>query len=361
MSNKLFQNLINQMSDVIKRNMGVMDETGMIVAAVEEERAGEVLLEVPREIPEDTEILTVDGVTLLPLRNKQHVDYFVYVAGADEAAEQAARVLGISLDNLLLYYDDKYDKGYFIKNILLDNILPGDIGIKARELHVDLDARRAIFLIRTYEKSEVYISELIENLFPTRNKDFIFSIDEYNSVLVKEVREDTDNKELEKIASIIVNTLNSEAMLKVHVGVGNIAKHVKDLARVYKEAQVALDVGKIFESENPIMMYNNLGIGRLVYQLPTTLCELFLDEVFEKDSLDALDEETLMTINKFFECNLNVSETSRKLFVHRNTLVYRLNKIQKITNLDLRIFDHAIIFKIATMVRQYLDSTHLGY
>ena len=119
---------------------------------------------------------------------------------------------------------------------------------------------------------------------------------------------------------------------------------------------MAIEVGKVFENDKMIVHYDNLGIGRLIYQLPTTLCEMYLNEVFKKNSIDSLDQETLYTINKFFENNLNVSETSRKLFVHRNTLVYRLEKIKKLTGLDLREFDHAIVFKVALMVKKYLSS-----
>ena len=154
----------------------------------------------------------------------------------------------------------------------------------------------------------------------------------------------------------IADTLNSEFYAKVTIGIGTVVENIKDLARSYKEAQVALEVGKVFDTEKNIISYENLGIGRLIYQLPTTLCEMFLQEVFKNGSLDNLDRETLLTIQSFFENNLNVSETSRKLFVHRNTLVYRLEKIRKITGLDLREFDHAITFKVALMVKRYLTT-----
>ena len=148
----------------------------------------------------------------------------------------------------------------------------------------------------------------------------------------------------------------SELLSKTEIGIGTVAPTLKDLAVSYKEAQSAINIGKMFDVERDVMSYENLGIGRLIYQLPTTLCELFLGEVFRKGSIEELDQEILFTIQKFFENNLNVSETSRQLYVHRNTLVYRLDKIQKITGLDLRIFDQAIIFKVAMMVNKYLQS-----
>jgi carbohydrate diacid regulator len=200
------------------------------------------------------------------------------------------------------------------------------------------------------------VYDTIQNLFPGKTKDFVFVIDDHNIVLIKEVKSVDETEEVEKIAKTIVDTIHTEALMKLYVGIGSVVGNIRQLAKSYKEAQVALEVGKVFDTENYIINYDNLGIGRLIYQLPTTLCELFLAEVFKKESIDALDEETIITIKKFFENNLNVSETSRKLFVHRNTLVYRLDKIQKLTGLDLRIFDHAIVFKVAMMVKKYLDS-----
>ena len=159
-----------------------------------------------------------------------------------------------------------------------------------------------------------------------------------------------------KIALTIEKAIQTELGIKTVIGVGSPAKHLRELPDKYKEAQVAIDVGKVFDTEKTIINYENLGIGRLIYQLPTTLCEMFLSEVFKKNPIESLDEETLSIITKFFENNLNISETSRKLFVHRNTLVYRLGKIKKLTGLDLRKFDQAIVFKVALMVKKYLNS-----
>ena len=193
-------------------------------------------------------------------------------------------------------------------------------------------------------------------MFPDRQQDFVLSVNESDIAVVKQITPATERDELIRIARQIEDTLKTELFIKTVIGIGTVAGHLRELADAYKEAQVAIEVGKVFDTEKTIITYENLGIGRLIYQLPTTLCEIFLSEVFKKNSIDTLDQETLFTINKFFENNLNVSETSRKLFVHRNTLVYRLEKIKKLTGLDLREFDDAIIFKVALMVKKYLVS-----
>ena len=270
-------------------------------------------------------------------------------------------VLAISLLTIKQYYDEKYDRSNFIKNVILDNILPGDIYLKARELRFNTDVSRVCMLIKITNKSDVSAYDVIQNLFPDKTKDFIININETDIALVKEIRSDIEMKDLDKLASSIVDTLSSEYYIHCMIGIGTIVVGIKDLARSFKEAQVAMEVGKVFDTEKTIVSYDNLGIARLIYQLPTTLCDMFLKEVFKRGSIESLDHETLFTIQRFFENNLNVSETSRKLFVHRNTLVYRLEKIKKITGLDLREFEDAIVFKVALMVKKYLSSNPVKF
>jgi carbohydrate diacid regulator len=258
-------------------------------------------------------------------------------------------------------YEEKHNKGTFVKNIISDNILPGDVYVRAKELSFDTDIPRAVFLIRQVDKASIAAIELVQNMFPDRQRDFVLSISESDIVLIKEVDSGTEPKELYDLAVSIEETMYGELQVKVVIGIGSPARHLRELADKYKEAQIAIEVGKVFETEKSIINYDNLGIGRIIYQLPNTLCEMFLSEVFKKNPIESLDQETLYTINKFFENNLNVSETSRKLFVHRNTLVYRLEKIKKLTGLDLREFDHAIVFKVALMVKKYLNSQVARY
>jgi len=233
----------------------------------------------------------------------------------------------VSLDQIKQNNDEKFDRSNFVKNVILDNILPGDIYIKSRELHFNNDASRVVFLIRVTQDTDVSVYDVIQNFFPDKTKDLVIDINEKDIALVKEVRPNVDSKDLEKLARSICDTLSTEFYCNAVVGIGTRVTGIKDLAHSFKEAQVALEVGKVFDTEKSIISYENLGIARLIYQLPTTLCDMFLKEVFKRGSIDSLDQETLFTIQKFFENNLNVSETSRKLFVHRNTLVYRLEKI----------------------------------
>ncbi len=356
MSNRLFQGVIYQMKDAFDRIIGVIDENGVVISCSDLGKMGDIRQGVREELSFSSEFMSVGGYTYRYMGTGAKSEYIVFVEGEDKMAEKMSKLLAVSLGNIKGLYDEKYDKGSFIKNIILDNILPSDIYIKSKELHFNTEELRIVFLIKFFGKTDMMPFEMLQNMFPDKSKDYVISVGEYDIVLVKELKAGTEMREIEKMAVNIADTLSTEFYTKVAIGISTMVDNIKDLAKAYQEAQVALEVGKVFETEKNIISYDNLGIGRLIYQLPTTLCEMFLQEVFKKGNFDALDRETLMTIQCFFENNLNVSETSRKLFVHRNTLVYRLEKIRKLTGLDLREFEHAITFKVALMVRKYLDS-----
>ena len=358
MSNSVFQSVIVQLKDISDRTFGVIDTEGCVVSCTDVSLLGERWPDAALKVGNAT-----DGVVTFAQKcfkaivgNSNYFEYAVFCTGDDETAKAFCHVAYIALNDAKTFYEEKHDRGTFVKNIIMDNILPGDIYIRAKELHFATDAPRAVFLIRQVGHSDVATVDVLSGMFIDKLQDFVLSINEMDIAVVKQISGTTTGEELEKMAAAMEETLKNELRIKTVIGIGTVADHLRELADSYKEAQTAIDVGKVFDTEKSIINYENLGIGRLIYQLPTTLCEIFLSEVFKKNSIDSLDQETLFTINKFFENNLNVSETSRKLFVHRNTLVYRLEKIKKLTGLDLRQFDHAIVFKVALMVRKYLTS-----
>ena len=361
MSNRLFQGIIHQMKDAVDRVIGVIDDNGIIISCSDLAKIGGTRQGVRDELSYTSETVMSGGYTYRPIGNGSKAEYIVFVEGEDKQAERLASILSISLGSIKSLYDDKYDKASFIKNVILDNILSSDIYLKSKELHFSNDVMRIVMLIKFVGKNEIIPYQMVQNMFPDKNKDYVISVGENDIVLVKEIKPTFDMKSIEKIAKQISDHFGTEFYTKVSIGIGTAVDSIKDLARSYKEAQVAIEVGKVFDTEKNIVSYENLGIGRLIYQLPTTLCEMFLQEVFKKGSLESLDRETLMTIQCFFENSLNVSETSRKLFVHRNTLVYRLEKIRRLTGLDLREFEHAITFKVALMVKKYLNTKPSKY
>jgi carbohydrate diacid regulator len=353
--------MLPQLSEAAGRVIGVVDEDGCVFASSNPEQAGELLLPDPAAVLPIGEPIAIGGVTYCRFGDLAGMPFAVFAEGADEEAAQLAKLSAVSLGCAEEFAGERYDRMIFIKNVILDNILPGDIYLRTRELHFNNETPRAVLLIRSQGFPEQHVFDAVQKLFPDKSKDFAINVSEADIALVKELLPGTETPELEHLARAIAEAVSPEYELQPFIGIGTIVNTIPELAASYKEAQVSLEVGKVFDQEKKIISYDYLGIARLIYQLPKRLCGMFLQEVFKSGTIDSLDQETLFTIQKFFENNLNVSETSRRLFVHRNTLVYRLEKIKKLTGLDLREFDDAIVFKVALMVKKYLDARPVRY
>lgn len=352
---KVFQSLVYRIKEILDCDTGITDSNGMVIASTRSDEIGSFHEDVLDFINSSEGYLQKDDITLIKVEHQGTLDYIAYARGSGETHKKAMELISLSVENAKLYYEEKYDKNSFIKNILLGNILPGDISIRAKELRVKDDSRRIVYSIRTEKTRDIHAYNVIQNLFPNDAKDFVILLDDQNTVLVKDLKDKELKDDIYRKARIIIDTLNTELMVKASVGIGTEVDRLREISRSFKDAQTALTIGSIFDTDKTIVDYNHLGIGRLIYQLPTTLCKLFLHEVFKDGVYELIDPETMITIQKFFENNLNVSETSRQLFVHRNTLVYRLDKIQKLTGMDLRNFGDAIHFKVSMMVKRYLD------
>lgn len=352
-SNQILQDTIEGIKSITRIDLGVMDTEGKMLASTlkdvdEYEKAVLAFVDSPAE----SQVL--QGHQFFKVFDENQLEYVILAKGETDDVYMIGKIAAFQVQNLLVAYKERFDKDNFIKNLLLDNLLLVDIYNRAKKLHIDVDARRVVFIIETQTEKDTNALETVRSLFSSKTKDFITAVDEKSIILVKEVKPGETYENMAKTANVIVDMLNSEAMTQVHVAFGTFVNEIKEVSRSYKEAKMALDVGKIFYSSKNVIAYSKLGIGRLIYQLPIPLCKMFIKEIFEGRSPDDFDEETLVTINKFFENSLNVSETSRQLYIHRNTLVYRLDKLQKSTGLDLRIFEDAITFKIALMVVKYM-------
>ncbi len=356
MSQNLFKSLVSQYKSVINYPFGVIDDEFYIIAASEESLNNTYRPEIENILSESERIVTDGRTAYKPIYNKNKLEFVLFIENADTEARRLLNVLSISFRSIRQLQDEKINKSTFIKNLLQDSILPSDIYAKAKELRISTDTKRVVYIIKPGAEYVEGLYDILYNMYPAKDIDFIVTIDEETIVLVKEFPDTVTAKEIDAEAQTIRSTVNTEAMCSVKIGIGSLVDTVREIAISFKEAKIAIEVSKVFDTEKDIINYENLGIGRIIYQLPTTLCKKFLDEVFKKGSLEQLDEDTINTIQKFFENSLNISETARKLFVHRNTLVYRLDKIQKNTGLDLREFDDAIIFKVAMMVQKYLSA-----
>ena len=353
-SNQILQNTIEGLKGISRIDFCVLDTEGKALATTFEDTwnyESAVLSFV--ESPADSQV--IQGCQFFKIFDEQQLEYVLLAGGESEDVYMLGKIAAFQVQSLLVAYKERFDKDNFIKNLLLDNLLLVDIYNRAKKLHIDTEAKRVIFIIETSHEKDSVALDNVRNLLSGKSRDFVTAVDEKNIIVVKELADKDGSRELEKMAKEMRHTLRAESEDdKIHIAYGTVVNDIKEVSKSYKEAKLALDVGKIFFDEKDIVAYSTLGIGRLIYQLPIPLCKMFIKEIFEGKSPDEFDEETLTTINKFFENSLNVSETSRQLYIHRNTLVYRLDKLQKSTGLDLRVFEDAITFKIALMVVKYM-------
>ena len=352
-SSQVLQKTLEELKNITKVDLSILNIDGtVLVSTMPDDQVDHATVRQFVESPADSQIL--QDRYFLKVFDDNDVEYVLVSSGSMNDPYLVGRVAVCQIQNLIIAYKERLDKNNFIQNLLLDNLLLVDIYNRAKKLRIDTNARRIVFTVETAGDKDNTALDKIKSLFTGRPQDFITAIDENNVIIVNELKEGEDYAEMNRLARLIADTLQTDQSGQIRVAYGNVVEEIKNVSRSYKESQMALEVGKIFHAEKNVIPYNNLGIGRLIYQLPIPLCKMFMKEVFGEQLPDTFDDETLMTINKFFENNLNVSETSRQLYVHRNTLVYRLEKLQKSTGLDIRVFDDALTFKIAMMVVRYM-------
>lgn len=354
LSNQVLQSSLEGLKAVIRKDITIIDREGKLAAATDE-----TISDVPAEyiksvISSPAENLLIQGNQYFKITDNNIAEYVLIVHDDTEDAFLQGRLATFHVQTLMNAYKDRLDRDNFIKNLLLDNLLLVDIYSRAKKLGIESIATRIVYLVETTVDSDMSALEVLRNLFPDRDKDFVTAVDETSILLVKQIAAGSTPFEIEEIARIILDTLTSEAMKRVRISIGGVASDLKNVSSSFKEARLAQEVGLIFEPAKQIVNYEKLGIGRLIYQLPMPLCKIFINEMFQGFSINDIDDEMYSTVTKFFENDLNVSETSRELFIHRNTLVYRLDKLEKLTKLDLRKFSDAITFKIALMVNRYM-------
>lgn len=352
-SSQVIRTSIEELYMITKVNLCVFDLDGNVVASTfdtNDLQTGMIMDFVAS--PADSQVIGVDH--LLKIRDEGEMTYILMARGNSDDTYMIAKIAVSQIQNLMIAYKERFDRNNFFQNLLLDNLLLVDIYNRAKKLHIEVSVPRVVIIVETGNGKDGTASEFLSGMFSAQSGDYITAVDESNVILIKALDTGEDYETVDQTAQTIVDMMNTEIMMNVRVSYGTIVHELKDVSKSYKEAKMALEVGKIFYVERKVNAYSSLGIGRLIYQLPVNLCKIFIDEIFGENVPMDFDDETLTTINKFFENNLNVSETSRQLYVHRNTLVYRIEKLEKSTGLDIRVFDDALTFKIVLMVANYM-------
>ena len=351
-SNQILQSTIEGLKKISRIDLAIMDTDGKEIAATCDMRScAGGCVEFSRSAADSQEL---QGCQYFKIFDEHQLEYILVVKGTGEDAYMVGKMTAFQIESLLVAYKERFDKDNFIKNLLLDNLLLVDIYSRSKKLRMPTEKNRTVILIQATNCKEVNMQELVKASFGSSTKEFITAVDERDVIILKDLADNETNADIDRYAKSIIDQLTKDGVKGIRIAYGTTVREIKDVSRSYKEAKMAIDVGKIFFGGKQVVAYNELGIGRLIYQLPIPLCKMFIREIFGGRSPEDFDEETLITINKFFENSLNVSETSRQLFIHRNTLVYRLDKLQKSTGLDLRVFEDAITFRIALMVVKYM-------
>ena len=356
MYNEFLQNLVCEIYRAIEKNVGVIDNKSNVIAFSDPKKIDFLQDIVHKEFKSShLNIFTFNVYSCMPVRIAKGETCYVFIEGAEEENEGYIKMINIMLSNMHKKLDGYYEKEFFVKKVLLEGLYENDVEIKAKALNIDLDVKRLVLVVRFLENKNPLSAKLLEEFLNKGEKSFVFQVDVNSLVLIKNIKEGFNDRKILVFANQIINKMASEFSLNVNIGIGSVAQSLKDIANSFKEARMCLDIKSIFKNLGNVVCFNSLGLTRLIYKLPMDVCEDFLSEVLEKETIEKLDDELIRTMSSFFENNLNISETSRKLFIHRNTLIYRLDKIRNLTGLDLRIFEEAIIFKLAIMVQKYLD------
>ena len=352
---QVLQKMVADINRIIKEDCSVWSVEGKCLATTSEETSYvEKDVRSLLEESEDRSVQVSDKTACFVIRHEEDAIYIFAIHRVIDNIAIMGKLCVNQFENMIHLYERKVDRNRFFQQLILDNMLLVDVHSQAKKMNLDVNARRMVFVVESKKKGDNILLETMKGIYDNGKKDVVTSVDESHIILIKTLAKSDTYEDVNKIAKTLVDTLSMEAMVQVRVAYGSIIEELKDVSKCYKEASMALDVGRIFYAHKEVLAYNELGIGRLIHQLPYSLCEMYLDEVFHGNAIDQFDKETLATVNAFFENDLNISETARKMYLHRNTLGYRLDKIQKTTGLDVKKFEDALTFKIALMVSDHM-------
>ena len=353
-TSQALRNIVDGLLELTKKDIRVVERDGRHIAGlrpIEEEY--DAASHTESFVLSAAETQTLDGFQFFKVFDNGVVEYVVIIRGVDEETYQIGRLAAFQIKSVIEAYKERYDRDNFIKNLLLDNLLLMDIYNRAKQLQIENNARRVVYLVKVEDKDELAL-EVARNIFPSRQRDFVTPLGESSIAIVKELGKES-SADIEQYARIINGAIETDALSRNIVAIGRVASDLRLVSGSYKEALMALKVGAIFSADKNVINFEKLGVGRLIFQLPISICKMFVEEALRGLRLDELDEGVEEIVLKLFENNLNISETARQLFIHRNTLVYKLERVQRATGLDLRSFEHSLVFKLAMMVSEYLS------
>lgn len=349
----MFGTLKKKLLRSIDDYFGITDGNGKIILCSDESIEGDYIKEVNDLDPITGKISKGEELFYMPIGVPGKLDYFAFIRNEKEHNKKLLKMIVLFAESFFNSLVDGGDSDDFCRSALYGELEDDDLNKGLEMYRIREKARRAVLVIQ-HNEAEYSISEMITNIFP-EDENIIVELGRDKLAYIIELKEDEDIAYLNKSCRAIVDTIEEELMVSAHAGIGNIVENFESIYLSYSNAELALSVGDIFEYEKNVSDYNTLGIGKLIYTSDKKVLEDFLTESVSRKTFELLDDEIIKTVQSFFKNNLNISETARQMYLHRNTLVYRIEKVMKITGLDLRNFDDAVSFKAAYMVKCYID------
>lgn len=261
-------------------------------------------------------------------------------------AEDLLQLAGALISNMAVGGSRTETSFDVYRRTLLGELTGAELDALSHEYQLPRDLERCVMVFHMVQTDRERAYDLLEEITPLEDRDVLIDMDRHTVALIKDVEEVISSDELIQYGQALQETLMSETAHQITVGIGRTCHTVEELRESYSEARKAIEVGRQFQPEASIFAYSRLILERFLMEMPPDVNAAYHSMLFNRRNQRLFNEEMLYTIDMFFKKDLNLSDTARQLYIHRNTLVYRLDKVQRQTGLDLRSFEDAVTFKI---------------
>jgi len=268
------------------------------------------------------------------------------ILAVESGHEDLLQLAGILVETICKAEGGHHNAQDVYRRVMLDELSGPEMDAMAHEQGIPFEASRCVMLFQIIQTSHASAYSLLSELIPQEEGDCLVEMDRHMVALVKDMAPVESEDELDQFAQAVSETLMSETAHQAIVGIGTPRNSLSALGESYREARRAMEVGRIFKPQETICQFRKLLLERFLTEVPRDVSLYYHNLLFNRRTARLFNEEMLYTIEMFFKKDLNLSDTARQLYIHRNTLVYRLDKVQRLIGLDLRKFEDAVTFKI---------------
>lgn len=291
-SNQVLQNTLEGLKEISRTEFCVIDTDGKVLASTFSDFEIQPA-DIQAFVESQADSQLVKGFQYFKVCDDYQLEYVLVAHGDDEDTYMVGKLAAFQIQNLIVAYKERFDKDS-LSRIFFLIIFFWWIFTTERRNFILKQMSVVVMILELNQEKDHSSVESVKSLFGGKSRDFITAVDEKSIIIVKELEEGEGYPEMDKLAHTILDTLDlNKDGEDVHMAYGTIVNELKEVSRSYKEARMALDVGKIFFGDKEVIAYSSLGIGRLIYQLPIPLCKMFIREIFDNKSPDDFDERHL--------------------------------------------------------------------